>query len=113
FFQSIIGLAAALYLYFNAHLPVETQLIFPFFKNAMLQLGPFFILIAYLMLVGFSNAVNLTDGLDGLAILPAVLVSAALGVFAYATGNSQFATYLAIPYVPGTGELTIFCGALV
>jgi phospho-N-acetylmuramoyl-pentapeptide-transferase len=113
FFQSVIGLAAALYLYFGAHLPVETELVFPFFKNILLQLGPFFILIAYLMIVGFSNAVNLTDGLDGLAILPSVLVAAALGVFAYTTGNVQFANYLSIPYVPGTGELSIFCGALV
>lgn len=113
FFQTVIGLSAALYLYFSAHLPVETQLIFPFFKNMAWQLGPFFILLAYLMIVGFSNAVNLTDGLDGLAILPSVLVAAALGVFAYLTGNVLFSTYLAIPYVPGAGELTIFCGALV
>ena len=113
FFQSVIGLGAALYLYLSATLPVETQLIFPFFKHVVLQLGPFFIVIAYLMIVGFSNAVNLTDGLDGLAILPAVLVSAALGVFAYLTGNIQFSTYLAIPYIPGAGEIAIICGALV
>ncbi|MHB1947509.1 MAG: phospho-N-acetylmuramoyl-pentapeptide-transferase [Gammaproteobacteria bacterium] len=113
FFQSVIGLAAACYLYFTATLPVETQLIFPFFKHVAWQLGPFFILLAYLMIVGFSNAVNLTDGLDGLAILPSVMVAGALGIFAYLTGNIQFANYLAIPYVPGTGEIVVFCGALV
>lgn len=112
-FQSIIGLCAALYLYFTANLPVETQLIFPFFKHIVWQLGPFFILIAYLMIVGFSNAVNLTDGLDGLAILPSVMVAGALAIFAYTTGNVQMANYLGIPYVPGTGEIAVFCGALV
>lgn len=113
FLQSMIGLAAAIYLYVSANLPIETQLVFPFFKNMLWQLGPFFILLTYLMIVGFSNAVNLTDGLDGLAILPSVMVAGALGFFAYLTGNVQFATYLAIPYVPGTGEIAIFCGALV
>jgi phospho-N-acetylmuramoyl-pentapeptide-transferase len=78
-----------------------------------LPLGPFFILFTYLVVVGSSNAVNLTDGLDGLAILPAVMVAAALGIFAYLTGNTQFSNYLAIPYVPGTGEVAVFCGALV
>lgn len=111
--QSIIGLIAACYLYFTATVPVETQLVFPFFKTWMWSLGPFFIVIAYFMVVGFSNAVNLTDGLDGLAILPSVLVAAALGVFAYATGNINFAKYLSIPYVQGAGELVVFCGALV
>ncbi|EKD55301.1 MAG: hypothetical protein ACD_60C00015G0009 [uncultured bacterium] len=113
FFQSLLGLAAACYLYFTATTPVETELVFPFFKYILLPLGPFFILLAYLVIVGSSNAVNLTDGLDGLAILPAVLVAAALGVFAYASGNFNFAKYLAIPYVPGAGEIIIFCGALV
>lgn len=113
FLQSVIGLGAAFYLYFTATLPVETQLVFPFFKHLLWPLGPFFILLAYLVIVGSSNAVNLTDGLDGLAILPAVMVAAALGVFAYATGNWQFANYLAIPYVSGVGELAVFCGALV
>ncbi len=113
FFQSLIGLVAACYLYFMASSPVETQLIFPFFKHMAWQLGPFFILLAYLMIVGFSNAVNLTDGLDGLAILPSVMVAGALGIFAYVTGNVQFSTYLSIPYVPGAGEIAIFCGALV
>lgn len=113
FFQSLIGLSAAVYLYATANLPIETQLVFPFFKNVLWQLGPFFIVLAYLMIVGFSNAVNLTDGLDGLAILPSVMVAGALGFFAYLTGNIHFANYLAIPYVPGTGEIAIFCGALV
>lgn len=113
FFQSVLGLGAALYLYFSATLPAETQLFFPFFKNMVWQMGPFFIVIAYLMIVGFSNAVNLTDGLDGLAILPAVLVAAALGVFVYLTGNINFSKYLVIPYVPGSGEIVVFCGAMV
>lgn len=110
--QSLLGLGAALYLYFTAHLPAETQLLFPFFKHVTIALGPFFILLAYFVIVGSSNAVNLTDGLDGLAILPAVMISCALGIFAYATGNSQHATYLAIPYVPGVGEVVVFCGSL-
>ncbi len=76
-------------------------------------MGPFFILFTYFVIVGSSNAVNLTDGLDGLAIMPAVMISGALGVFAYATGNIHYATYLAIPYVPGAGEIVVFCGALV
>lgn len=113
FLQSVIGLGAAVYLYFTATLPVETQLVFPFFKHMLWPLGPFFIIFAYFVIVGSSNAVNLTDGLDGLAILPAVMVAAALGVFAYATGNWQFANYLAIPYVSGVGEIAVFCGALV
>lgn len=112
-FQSLLGLGAAFYLFFSAKLPAETQLIFPFFKNVFLPLGPFFILLTYIVIVGSSNAVNLTDGLDGLAIMPAVLVGGALGIFAYVTGNIHFASYLAIPYVPGAGELIVFCGALV
>lgn len=111
--QSLLGFGAALYLYFTAKLPAETQIALPFFKNMFISLGPFFIVFAYLMIVGFSNAVNLTDGLDGLAIMPAVMISIALGVFAYATGNVHHATYLAIPYVPGAGEIVVFCGALV
>ncbi|OGT35108.1 MAG: phospho-N-acetylmuramoyl-pentapeptide-transferase [Gammaproteobacteria bacterium RIFCSPHIGHO2_12_FULL_37_14] len=110
--QSIIGLSAACYLYFSSTLWVETQLIFPFFKNLSLNLGAFYILLTYFVIVGSSNAVNLTDGLDGLAIMPAVMISAALGIFAYATGNFHHASYLVIPYVPGVGELVIFCGAL-
>lgn len=111
--QSLLGCGAAFYLYYSAKMPVETQLIFPFFKNISLALGPFFLILAYFVIVGSSNAVNLTDGLDGLAIMPAVMISAALGVFAYASGNSHYANYLAIPYVPGAGEIAVFCGALV
>ncbi|HLB42594.1 MAG TPA: phospho-N-acetylmuramoyl-pentapeptide-transferase [Gammaproteobacteria bacterium] len=110
--QSFIGLGAAVYLYFSANLWIETQLIFPFFKNVSLNLGVFYILLTYFVIVGSSNAVNLTDGLDGLAIMPVVMISAALGVFAYATGNVHHAGYLVIPYVPGVGELVIFCGTL-
>jgi phospho-N-acetylmuramoyl-pentapeptide-transferase len=113
FLQSVLGLGAACYLYFTASLPAETQLLFPFFKAIVLPLGPFFIVLTYFVIVGSSNAVNLTDGLDGLAILPAVMVAGALGVFAYLTGHVQFANYLAIPYVPGAGEIAVFCGALV
>jgi phospho-N-acetylmuramoyl-pentapeptide-transferase len=113
FFQSVLGLSAAVYLYAHATLPIETQLVFPFFKTWLLPLGPFFIIFAYLVIVGTSNAVNLTDGLDGLAILPAVMVGGALGIFAYVTGNINFANYLSIPYVPGVGELVIFCSAIV
>lgn len=113
FLQSVLGLGAACYLYFSATLPVETELVFPFFKHMIIPLGVGFIVLAYLVIVGTSNAVNLTDGLDGLAILPSVMVAGALGIFAYLTGNIQFANYLAIPYVPGTGEIVVFCGALV
>jgi phospho-N-acetylmuramoyl-pentapeptide-transferase len=111
--QSIIGLTAAYILFTTAQVPIETQLILPFFKNIVLDLGWFYIVLAYLVIVGSSNAVNLTDGLDGLAILPTVLVGGALGVFAYVTGNTNFAGYLGIPYVPGVGEMVVFCGALV
>ncbi|MCD6038730.1 MAG: mraY [Gammaproteobacteria bacterium] len=113
FFQSIVGVGAASYLYYTASFPVETELVFPFFKEVVLPLGSFFIIFSYVVIIGSSNAVNLTDGLDGLAILPAVMVAGALGVFAYASGNYHFASYLAIPYVSGTGEIAVFCGALV
>jgi phospho-N-acetylmuramoyl-pentapeptide-transferase len=113
FLQSILGFGAAFYLFFSAKFPAETQLVFPFFKNVSIAIGPLFILMTYFVIVGSSNAVNLTDGLDGLAIMPAVMISGALGVFAYATGNIQYANYLAIPYVPGAGEIVVFCGALV
>ncbi len=135
FWQSLIGLAAALWLAFavpaqsNAQaleffrqwidagfaldLPQRADLIVPFFKDVAYPLGVFgFIVLSFLVIVGTSNAVNLTDGADGLAIMPAVLVGSALGVFAYVTGNSVFAKYLLIPYVPGAGELTVFCGAI-
>ena len=112
FWQSLIGLFAAVYLYTNAASPVETQLFVPFFKDFALGLGPFYIVIAYFMIVGFSNAVNLTDGLDGLAILPTVMVGAALGIIAYLTGHAQFSEYLGIAYIADAGELGIFCGAM-
>ena len=92
---------------------METQLIVPFVKALVFDLGWFYVLLAYLVIVGSSNAVNLTDGLDGLAILPTVLVAGALAIFAYAAGNIRFADYLGIPYVPGVGEVAIFCGAMV
>jgi phospho-N-acetylmuramoyl-pentapeptide-transferase len=113
FWQSVIGLGAAYYLYGASSLPAQTQLYVPFFKDVAIVLGPMFILLAYLTIVGTSNAVNLTDGLDGLAILPTVMVAGALGIFAYVTGNVKFAEYLAIPYIPGVGEVVVFCGALV
>jgi phospho-N-acetylmuramoyl-pentapeptide-transferase len=135
FWQSLIGLVAALYLAFavpaqsNAQaldlfvqwvnsgfaleLPPKADLIVPFFKNVAYPLGVFgFIVLTYFVIVGTSNAVNLTDGADGLAIMPAVLVGSALGLFAYVTGNSVFAKYLLIPYIPGAGELTVFCAAI-
>ena len=113
FWQSIIGLAAAMFLYFTAQTPVETQLIIPFIKTFTLDLGWVFIILSYLVIVGSSNAVNLTDGLDGLAILPSVMVAAALAIFAYAAGNVLIAGYLGIPYVSGVGEICVFLGALV
>ncbi len=111
--QSAAGFAIAILLYTGAHEPVETDLIVPFFKHVIVPLGSFYIVLTYLVVVGTSNAVNLTDGLDGLAIMPTVLIAGALAVFAYATGNVKFANYLAIPYVPGVGEMVVFCGALV
>ena len=113
FWQSVFGLAAALVLYFTAQTPAETALIVPFLKDISIPLGAGFVLLTYLVIVGSSNAVNLTDGLDGLAILPTVLVGGALGIFAYVSGHISFAQYLFIPYVPGVGELIVFCGALV
>ncbi len=111
--QSAAGLAAAVLLYATADAPAQTQLIVPFVKAATVDLGWLFIPFAYLVIVGSSNAVNLTDGLDGLAILPAVLVAGALVVFAYAGGNINFARYLGIPYVASIGEVCVVCGAIV
>jgi len=102
----------ALFLYFSADVPANTQLFVPFFKDVAIPLGLGFIVLTYFVIVGSSNAVNLTDGLDGLAIMPAVFVATGLGIFAYATGNLVFADYLQIAYVPGVGELAIFCAAL-
>ncbi len=136
FWQSLIGVVAAVYLAFsvpaqsNAQavelflqwvnngfsitLPQRADLIVPFFKQVAYPLGVVgFMVLTYFVIVGSSNAVNLTDGLDGLAIMPTVLVAGALGVFAYVTGNAVFAKYLLIPYIPGAGEMTVFCAALV
>jgi phospho-N-acetylmuramoyl-pentapeptide-transferase len=111
--QSLAALAVATYLY-NTASPVETQLIVPILKNVTIPLGAVgYVLLTYFVIVGSSNAVNLTDGLDGLAILPTVMVGGALAVFAYLSGNSVFSGYLGIPYVAGVGELVIFCGALI
>lgn len=111
--QSLVAIIAAVYLYQTASLTVETQLIVPFMKDWVFNLGWLYIVLAYFVIVGSSNAVNLTDGLDGLAILPTVMVAGALAIFAYATGNIRFSDYLGIPYVPGTGEVAIFCGTMV
>ena len=136
FWQSVIGLVAAVYLAFvvptasasqawnlfvqwvtsgfATDLPGKADLIVPFFKNIAYPLGVFgFILATYLVIVGTSNAVNLTDGLDGLAIMPAVMVGGALGIFAYVAGHAVYAKYLLFPYIPGASELAVFCGALV
>ncbi|MGN6314488.1 MAG: phospho-N-acetylmuramoyl-pentapeptide-transferase [Rhodanobacteraceae bacterium] len=110
--QSIVGLAAAVFLFHTADVPAATSLFVPLFKQVAHPLGVVFVVIAYFWIVGFSNAVNLTDGLDGLAIMPSVLVAGALGVFAYLSGNAVFSNYLGIPSIPGAGELAVFCGAL-
>ncbi|HMM45333.1 MAG TPA: phospho-N-acetylmuramoyl-pentapeptide-transferase [Candidatus Macondimonas sp.] len=110
--QSLIGLAAALTLYLTARVPAETTLIVPFFKDIAWEMGWVFVPFAYFVIVGASNAVNLTDGLDGLAIMPTVLVAGGLGVFAYVAGHMQFATYLGVPHIPGAGELLILCASI-
>ena len=135
FWQSALGLIAAVYLSFAVSLPTNAQilqvftawvqsglemnlspkadLIVPFFKNVAYPLGVWgFIVLTYFVIVGTSNAVNLTDGLDGLAIMPAVMVGSALGIFAYVVGNAVYSKYLLFPYIPGAGELTVFCAAL-
>ncbi|MCP5170756.1 MAG: phospho-N-acetylmuramoyl-pentapeptide-transferase [Pseudomonadales bacterium] len=112
FWQSVAGIGAAVFLYSSAASPAETQLIVPFFKQVAWDMGVFYIVLGYFVIVGSSNAVNLTDGLDGLAIMPTVLVGAALGIIAYAVGNVQFADYLHLPYIDGAGELVVFCAAL-
>jgi phospho-N-acetylmuramoyl-pentapeptide-transferase len=135
FWQTVVGILSAIYLAFavsapNAaaigdlffkwlasgmtmELPSKADLIVPFFKNVGYPLGVFgFIALTYCVIVGTSNAVNLTDGLDGLAIMPTVMVGTALGVFAYVSGNINISKYLQFPYIPGSGELTVFCGAL-
>ncbi|MDR5172338.1 phospho-N-acetylmuramoyl-pentapeptide-transferase [Methylobacillus sp. Pita2] len=113
FWQSLIGAGVAAYLFYTATVPAETELIVPFFKHLVLPMGVVsFIVLTYFVIVGTSNAVNLTDGLDGLAIMPTVMVASALAVFAYVAGHLYFSKYLGVPYVPGAGELTVFCAAI-
>lgn len=113
FWQSLVGIGAAVFLYSTASSPAETELIVPFFKNVAIPMGLSYVLVTYFVIVGTSNAVNLTDGLDGLAILPTVMVGAALGLIAYVAGNVEFSSYLQIPYIADAGELSVFCGALI
>jgi phospho-N-acetylmuramoyl-pentapeptide-transferase len=114
FWQSLLGIAAGILLYRLAHTATVAAFHVPFFKSVAWPLGPVgFVLLGYLMIVGMSNAVNLTDGLDGLAIGPTVMVAGALAIFAYLTGNAVFANYLQITAVPGAGELAVFCSAIV
>ncbi|BCG65313.1 MAG: phospho-N-acetylmuramoyl-pentapeptide-transferase [Methyloprofundus sp.] len=113
FWQSVIALTAAIYLFKSAQVPAETQFIVPFFKDIIIDMGWTYVVLTYFVIVGTSNAVNLTDGLDGLAVLPTVMVAGALAIFAYLTGHIRFAEYLAIPYIPKAGELIVFCAALV
>ena len=111
--QSLVALATGLFLFYSAQSPADTELIVPFFKEVAIALGGWYVVLVYFVVVGSSNAVNLTDGLDGLAILPTVVVGGALGAFAYLSGHVDFASYLKIPYVTGVGELIVFCSALV
>jgi phospho-N-acetylmuramoyl-pentapeptide-transferase len=113
FWQSVAAIGAAVALFMTAKTPAETALYVPLFKAVAIPLGLGYVFLTYFVLVGTSNAVNLTDGLDGLAIMPAVLVAGALGVFAYATGNAVFSDYLGIPFIEGTGEILVFCATLV
>lgn len=113
FWQSVIACLAIFYLYYSVGMDVNTQLTVPFFKNCLINLGFLFPVLVYFVIVGSSNAVNLTDGLDGLAIMPIVMVAGALGIFVYAASHMLFARYLAIPFVPNIGELTIFCSSIV
>jgi len=113
FWQSLVGVSVAVFLAMTATLPAHTELIVPFFKMLTIPLGGVgFVVLTYLVIVGSSNAVNLTDGLDGLAIMPTVMVAGALALFAYVAGNVIFSRYLGVPYVPGAGELAVFCTAL-
>jgi len=109
FWQSLVALGTGLALYSTADTAAATQLFVPFFKDVAINLGPAFVFVAYFVIVGSSNSVNLTDGLDGLAILPTVMVAGALAVFAYTQGNVIFSEYLGVPYIRGAGELAIFC----
>lgn len=113
FWQSLIALAAGIALFVSAAGPAETSLIVPFFKDISIELGLMYIVLTFFVIVGSSNAVNLTDGLDGLAILPTVMVGGALGACAYLAGHASFASYLFLPHLEGVGEVAVFCGALV
>ena len=113
FWQSLFAIATAAFLYFTAERPAETALLVPFIKDVMPQLGLLFLALSYFVIVGTSNAVNLTDGLDGLAIVPTIMVAAAFAIIAYASGNVNFSTYLNIPYLPYAGELVVVCAALI
>jgi phospho-N-acetylmuramoyl-pentapeptide-transferase len=113
FWQSVIAVVAVSYLAYSAKLPQQTELIVPFFKTIAIPLGTVgFVILGYFVVVGTSNAVNLTDGLDGLAIMPTVMIASALAVFAYVSGNAVFARYLGFPHIPGAGELAVVCGAI-
>ncbi|WP_158772919.1 phospho-N-acetylmuramoyl-pentapeptide-transferase [Cobetia sp. L2A1] len=112
FWQSVVGIGAAIVLYMTASTPAETGLLVPFFKDVVIPLGVFYMVLTYFVIVGSSNAVNLTDGLDGLAIMPTVLVAMGLAIFAYASGNLKFAEYLHIPFIAGSGELAVFCATI-
>ncbi|MDH2290670.1 phospho-N-acetylmuramoyl-pentapeptide-transferase [Cobetia sp. 10Alg 146] len=112
FWQSVVGIGAAVVLYLTASTPAETALLVPFFKDVVVPLGMFYMVLTYFVIVGSSNAVNLTDGLDGLAIMPTVLVAMGLAIFAYASGNLKFAEYLHIPFIAGSGELAVFCATI-
>jgi len=114
FWQSAIAILIAAWLAWSAHLPAQTELIVPFFKQIVMPLGAIgFVVLAYFVIVGSSNAVNLTDGADGLAILPTVMVAGALAVFAYVAGHAVFSKYLGLPHIPGAGELVVFCAGMV
>jgi len=113
FWQSLIALICVLFLFTTSGTPAETQLIVPFFKTVAINLGWLYVVIAYLVIVGSSNAVNLTDGLDGLAILPTVMVAGSLGIFVYVIGHTGFSEYLGFPYIEGVGEVVILCGSIV
>jgi phospho-N-acetylmuramoyl-pentapeptide-transferase len=113
FWQTVAGLATAIFIYQYAQTPAETSLLIPFVKNYMPQLGLFFIVVTYFVIVGTSNAVNLTDGLDGLAIVPTIMVAGAFALFAYVTGNVNFSNYLHIPHIAMTSELVVVCTAMV
>jgi len=112
FWQSLVALGVGVILYLRADSPQSTALLIPYLKDVLIPLGWLFIPFVYLVIVGTSNAVNLTDGLDGLAIMPTVLVGGALGIFAWVAGNAIFARYLGVPYIAGAGELLVFCAAL-